>query len=223
MLAAITAPPARAQDAGEEPVEAIVVTGTRIRQNPLEQDTPVLTLDARDLERTGLNSIGDVLQRLSISGSPLSTRFNSSGNFGFPADGGGINAGASQVDLRHLGSKRVLVLVDGLRWVQGSSGSGVSGAADLNTIPTGMVERIEVFAEGASPVYGSDAIAGVVNVVTRENFEGFAWSGRAGGGYSGGGETRELELSGGKTGERFSAFLSLDYVDQAELEASKRR
>ena len=222
VLAAIAAPPARAQDTGEEPVEAIVVTGTRIRQNPLEQDTPVLTLDARDLERTGLNSIGDVLQRLSISGSPLSTRFNSSGNFGFPADGGGIAAGASQVDLRHLGSKRVLVLVDGLRWVQGSSGSGVSGAADLNTIPTGMVERIEVFADGASPVYGSDAIAGVVNVVTRENFEGFAWSGRAGG-YSGGGETRELELSGGKTGERFSAFLSLDYVDQAELEASKRR
>ena len=221
-VAGAAAPPGRAQDSEAEPVEAIVVTGTRIRQNPLAQAAPVLTLDARAIERTGLTSVGDVLQRLALSGAPLSTRFNSSGNFGFPADGGGIAAGASQADLRHLGSKRVLVLVDGLRWVQGSSGSGVSGAADLNTIPTGLIERIEVFADGASPVYGSDAIAGVVNIVTREDFEGLEWSGRAGG-YSGGGDTRELELSGGRKGERFSAFLSLDYVDQEELPASKRR
>ena len=87
-----------------------------------------MDIDATDRDRTGLTSLGDMLARLAVSGSPLNTRFNSSGNFGFPADGGGIAAGTSQVDLRHLGAKRVLVLVNGLRWVHGSSGSGVSGA-----------------------------------------------------------------------------------------------
>ena len=123
----------------------------------------------------GLTSLGDMLAQLSVSGSPLTTRFNSSGNFGFPADGGGVAAGASQVDLRHLGSKRVLVLVDGVRWVNASSGSGVSGATDLNTIPAGVVERVEVLRDGASAIYGSDAIAGVVNVITRRT-NGFAAS-----------------------------------------------
>ena len=112
--------------------------------------------------------MADMLARLTVSGSPLNTRFNSSGNFGFPSRSRGIAAGASQVDLRHLGAKRVLVLVDGLRWIHGSSGSGVSGATDLNTIPEGIVERVEVLRDGASAIYGSDAIAGVVNVMTRK-------------------------------------------------------
>ena len=199
--------------------EEIVVTGSRIRRDALDARESVLNIGARDRDRTGLTSLGDMLGRLPVSGSSLNTRFNSSGNFGFPADGGGIAAGASHVDLRHLGSKRVLVLVDGLRWVHGSSGSGVSGATDLNTIPEVVVERVEVLRDGASAVYGSDAIAGVVNVVTR-SISGLR--GRVyGGSHVHGGETVDVEFGFGGTRGKTSASLGLDYTDQQRVAAAE--
>src|SRR5690349_9810102 len=81
-------------------------------------------------------------------------KFNNSGNFGNPPDGGGVGAGSAEIDLRYLSSRRVLVLVDGLRWVPGAAASGVPGSVDLNTIPTAMISRMEVLQEGASPIYG---------------------------------------------------------------------
>ena len=121
----------------------IEVTGTRIRSNQLEGALPVQVISRQDIENTGLSQVGDILQRITAAGSAINTRFNSSGNFGFPPDGGGIGAGATLIDVRNLGPKRVLVLVDGVRWVAGSSASGVSSSVDLNTIPLGMIERIE--------------------------------------------------------------------------------
>ncbi|MYJ75408.1 MAG: TonB-dependent receptor [Gammaproteobacteria bacterium] len=204
--------------AGDAPIEEVVVTGSRIRRDPLTVRDSVLSLDEEDKSRSGLSSIGDLLARLPVSGSPLSTRFNSSGNFGFPADGGGVAAGASQVDLRHLGSKRVLVLVDGLRWVNGSSGSGVSGATDLNTIPASVVERIEVLRDGASAIYGSDAIAGVVNIITRKA-DGTTAKVHIGG-HENGGETRDLELAFGRVWDATSASAHFAYTDQARVDAA---
>ncbi|MBB1192037.1 TonB-dependent receptor Plug domain protein, partial [Klebsiella pneumoniae] len=90
----------------------------------------------------------------------------------FPPAGSGVAAGSAPVDLRALGANRVLVLVDGIRWVNESSASGVGSATDLNTIPLAIVERIEVLEDGASSLYGSDAIAGVVNIITRRDFDG---------------------------------------------------
>jgi iron complex outermembrane receptor protein len=84
-----------------------------------------------------------------------------------------VGAGSAEIDLRYLSSRRVLVLVDGLRWVPGAAASGVPGSVDLNTIPTAMITRTEVLQEGASPIYGSDAIAGVVNIITKDRLEGF--------------------------------------------------
>ena len=133
---------------------------------------PVTFLDEADIARTGLTSAADIIQRLPSSGGALNSRFNNSGNFGNPPDGGGVGAGAAEVDLRYLGSKRVLVLVDGLRYVNGASASGVPGATDLNSIPESMIERIEVLQDGASAIYGSDAIAGVVNIITRKQQDG---------------------------------------------------
>ncbi|MCY3814375.1 MAG: TonB-dependent receptor [Gammaproteobacteria bacterium] len=211
---------AEAETADDEPAfdEEVVVTGSRIRRDPLDARESVLNIDARDRDRTGLTSLGDMLGRLPVSGSSLNTRFNSSGNFGFPADGGGVAAGASQVDLRHLGAKRVLVLVDGLRWVHGSSASGVSGATDLNTIPDGVVERIEVLRDGASAIYGSDAIAGVVNIVTRS---ASGLRGRVyGGSHVHGGETVDVEFAFGGTRGRTSASVSVDYTDQQHVSAA---
>ena len=162
------AAPAFAQDADE-----IVVTGSRIRTDPLTNRQPVIELGSEEIGKTGLSAVADVLQRLPVSGGGLNTRNNNSGNIGSPPDGGGVGAGAAEVDLRFLGARRVLVLVDGLRWVNGTAGSGIPGSVDLNTIPSSMIERIEVLQESASPIYGSDAIAGVVNVITRRSQDGF--------------------------------------------------
>ena len=198
-------------------IEEIVVIGSRIRRDAADAHGLHFSLDAEDKDRSGLSSLGDILARLPVSGSPLSTRFNSSGNFGFPADGGGVAAGASHVDLRYLGAKRVLVLVDGLRWVNGTSGSGVSGASDLNTIPAGIVERVEASLEGASAIYGSDAIAGAVNIVTAHT-EGIRAS-VYGGGYAHGGETSHVELALGGSRGATLASLHASFVEQRRIGA----
>ena len=198
-------------------VEEVVVTGSRIRRATRHAQEALLGVELGEARAGGV-SLGDLLARLPASGSPLSTRFNSSGNFGFPADGGGVAAGTAQVDLRHLGSKRALVLVDGLRWVHGSSGSGVSGATDLNSIPDGIVERVEVSLDGASAIYGSDAIAGVVNIITSVA-DGFSAS-LSGGGFRHGGDTREAQLAYGRRRGDTTLSLHLSHFDQARVSAA---
>ena len=93
----------------------IVVTGSRIRRDPLSQDSPVISLDQDALAKTGLTSVTDVLQRLPSAAGGLNSKVNNSGNIGNPPDGGGVGAGSAEIDLRYLSSKRTLVLVDGLR------------------------------------------------------------------------------------------------------------
>jgi iron complex outermembrane receptor protein len=173
-----TPPPTDAQNAppatsAREAAPEIIVTGSRIRRNPLDQESPIVFIDQSDIQKTGLNSINDVLQRLPSSGGGLNAGNNTSGNIGSPPDGSGVGAGAAEIDLRYLGSRRVLVLVDGLRYVNGASASGVPGATDLNSIPASAIERVEVLQDGASAIYGSDAIAGVVNIITKRNQQGF--------------------------------------------------
>ncbi|HEU4814186.1 MAG TPA: TonB-dependent receptor plug domain-containing protein, partial [Xanthomonadaceae bacterium] len=171
-LAVAQEPPPETPAERATTLDRVQVTGSRIKRAEVEGMVPVQTVTREDIARTGLTSIGDVVQALTGSGSALNTKFNSSGNFGFPPDGSGVGAGSAQVDLRHLGAKRVLVLVDGMRWVNEASASGVGSATDLNTIPLAIVDRIEVLEDGASALYGSDAIAGVVNIITRRDFDG---------------------------------------------------
>lgn len=211
-------PSASAQAAAEE----IIVTGSRIRQSPLELSAPVQTVTAVDIDRSGEIAVADYLQRLPISGSAINRTNNASGNLGFPPDGGGIGAGASEIDLRYLGSKRVLVLVDGRRWVRGSSASGVSGTVDLNTIPTAAIERIEVLQDGASPIYGSDAIAGVVNIITRSDYSGFEAETHQGMFDEGDGYSQDYSVSFGAGGERTRALLTLSYARQDDVLAPDR-
>jgi iron complex outermembrane receptor protein len=174
------APPAAPGSAAKGPGDQIVITGSRIRHNPLDQASPVVFVDQQDIQKTGLNSITDVLQRLPSAAGGLNTKFNNSGNFGNPPDGGGVGAGAAEVDLRYLGSKRTLVLVDGLRFVNAASASGVPGSVDLNAIPESMIDRVEVLQDGASAIYGSDAIAGVVNIITKHHQQGLVASAQLG-------------------------------------------
>jgi iron complex outermembrane recepter protein len=231
--AAPATPPEAGAPATEAPVpaevvpptegEVIVVTGSRIG-DPLGKQAPVLMMSREDLDRTGLTSVGDILQQLPVSGGAINGKYNSSGNFGFPPDGGGIGAGAVEADLRYLGSKRVLVLVDGVRWVNGSSGSGVSAATDLNTIPLTIVERIEVLEDGASPIYGSDAIAGVINIITRKEFSGAVGSVYTGGFNKGDGFIQKYDASWGNTSAdgKMSTVVSASFVDQHAVSSADR-
>jgi len=213
-------------DAEGNPVEgeqAIVVTGSRIRRNPLDLDAPVTFVDQEDIAKTGLNSINDVLQRLPSSGGGLNSRFNNSGNLGNPPDGGGVGAGAAEIDLRYLSSRRVLVLVDGLRYVLGASASGVPGSTDLNSIPEGAIERVEVLQDGASAIYGSDAIAGVVNIITRRSQDGINATAQFGGYGEGDGFTQNYQLSWGNGGDGpLQIVAGGSYVDQAPVRSGDR-
>lgn len=217
-FAVIAAPAAMAQDPAK--LDRVEVTGSRIKKAEIEGQTPISVITREQLDKTGLTSVADIVQQLTGSGSSLNTKFNSSGNFGFPPDGSGVGAGSATVDLRHLGTKRVLILVDGIRWVSEASASGVSSSVDLNTIPVSIIERIEVLEDGASSIYGSDAIAGVVNIITRRSFDGTQASVYYGE-YEEGGDTKSGEISFGGSGDNFDFFLSASGTEQDGISSTR--
>ena len=142
----------------EEAQERIQVTGSRIKRTDMEQDLPITVIDREAINLSGETSVADVIR---------GTTFNAAGSFR-PQSGSSLQ-GASTVNLRGVGAGRSLVLIDGRRLPK----SPLSGSVqDLNTIPIAAVERIEVLSDGASAVYGSDAIGGVINVVLRDDFNG---------------------------------------------------
>jgi iron complex outermembrane receptor protein len=192
----------------------IVITGSRIRRDPLNQNAPVVFLDKSSIDKTGLSAIADVLQRIPSSSGGLNTKVNASGNLGNPPDGGGVGAGSATIDLRYLGTNRTLVLVDGLRFVNATSASGIPGSVDLNTIPINMIDRIEVLQAGASPLYGSDAIAGVVNVITVQQQKGLRASAQFGTFRQGDGHTQDYQASYGIQLPRTSIVFGGSYAKQ---------
>lgn len=203
--------------------DLIVVTGSRIRRNPLDQDSPVIVLDQSALAQTGLSSVADILQRLPSAAGGLNTKVNNSGNIGNPPDGGGVGAGSAEIDLRYLGAKRTLVLVDGQRWVNGASASGIPSTVDLNTIPQNMIERIEVLQSGQSPLYGSDALAGVVNIITKSAQEGLQASAQFGTFRAGDGHTQDYQASYGFKGPTTSVVVGATYVKQEAVRTRDRK
>ncbi|WP_237057974.1 TonB-dependent receptor plug domain-containing protein [Microbulbifer sediminum] len=140
-------------------VEEVVVTGTRIqRATDATSATPISVFDAAALEASGQTTLEDFLQEVpSMTGGQLGSSVNNG------------NPGLATVSLRGLGSSRTLILLNGRRL---SSSGPSTGVVDLNTIPTTAIERVEILRDGASTIYGSDAIAGVVNIITKKNFEG---------------------------------------------------
>lgn len=217
--------PALAQSEPQAPDDgaAIIVTGSRIRQDPLNQASPVITVDQAALARTGLSAVADVLQRLPSASGGLNSKVNNSGNIGNPPDGGGVGAGSAEIELRYLGSKRTLVLVDGIRYVNGASASGIPSTVDLNTIPANMIERIEVLQSGQSPLYGSDALAGVVNIITKTSQEGLQASAQFGTYRQGDGHTQDYQLSYGVKGPTTNIVFGVSYVKQEAVFTRDRR
>ena len=220
-LAIAPADLARAQEAEE--MEEVVVTGSRIRRNPLNEPVAIMEIGAGDIEQTGVTNLGDALQQLPITGSAVNSKFNVPGNSGFPQDGSGIGAGAVQLSIRNVSAKRTLVLVDGKRWIAGASASGVPNAVDLNTIPDNVIERVEILQDGASAIYGSDAIGGVVNIITRQNFEGFRLDAQAGSYIEDNdGESYEFSALWGGGNDTTHFVLSMGYRDERGVETWNR-
>ena len=216
------------EEADEEPAqptvsEEIVVTGSRIATSPLLQRAPVVELDELAIERAGTTNLGTALQQIPSMGSAVNTRFNVPGNSGFPQDGNGIGAGAVELSLRNLGAKRTLILVDGRRWISGASADGVPVAVDLNSIPSNVIERIEVLQDGASAIYGSDAIGGVVNIITKSAVDGMHVSLHSGQYASeGDGEATEAAALWGGGSDTTRILVSASYFDEQGVETSDR-
>lgn len=154
-LAFGAAPIASAQDsAATESIEEITVTGSRIKRADLDSASPVTVLDRDDILAAGVTDIGKLLSRMpSMSGFAIGTTTNNGGN------------GAVEINLRGMGVDRTLTLVNGKRVVDNG---------DYQTIPSNMIERVEILKDGASAIYGADAVAGVVNIITRKDYEGLS-------------------------------------------------
>ncbi|WP_168453552.1 TonB-dependent receptor [Sphingopyxis microcysteis] len=214
---------AQAQEAEEDAVSDadtggdIIVTGSRIGRKDADSVGPILTVTSEDITKSGTSSIGDLLQKLPSAGVSL----NSNGTQG-------TSYGASSINLRYLGGgegsgNRVLVLVDGHRWVDGVGQRGFRDFVDLNTIPQGMIDGIEILKDGASAIYGADAIAGVVNIKTVQPFDGLRGSVRAGITSHGDGAELGGKLTVGKTWDRASVILSGSYFRSRPIRTDARK
>jgi len=208
---ALTPAFASAQEAasGTTDLDRISVTGSRIRSANMETAQPVIALQRADIEKQGFTSVADIVQNLAATGSPAISRSD--------ALSSGEEVGGQFVDLRNLGPERTLVLLDGKRM-----GTSTGGYTDLASIPTSVVERIEVLTDGASAIYGSDAIAGVINIITRKNFDGLEASMYTGQYGQGDGEQQTYNFVYGQTGERGSITLGAEYSEQDEVKAKDR-
>jgi iron complex outermembrane receptor protein len=201
VAASFTAPAVFAADE-EAKVERIEVTGSRIKRVDMEGANPVQIITREDLVESGITNIGDILQEIpAVAGAATNTAINNGGS------------GAVRVSLRGLGSNRTLVLINGRRLV--NSGTGADSSADLSTIPVAIIKRVEVLKDGASAVYGSDAIAGVVNIITRNDFEGF----EANVSYDGStenwdGEAKTVDLTMGFNSDKGNAVISAYFTEQ---------
>ncbi|WP_444926730.1 TonB-dependent receptor plug domain-containing protein [Microbulbifer sp. TRSA002] len=196
-------------------VEEVVVTGSRITRANLEAATPITTVNAESIENSGMVNSADILRSLPATGvSGLS-----SSNSNFSTSGGGVNT----VNLRNLGADRTLVLVNGRRYVSGVAGTS---AVDWNTIPTELIERVEVITGGASAIYGSDALAGVINVILKDDFEGVSINTSHGETVEYGDDvTDRFNLTAGSNfaDGKGNAVISLTYTDQKGVWARDRK
>ena len=208
----VTGSPAAAEpvtDAGKKSAtEEIVVTGSRIRRKDLTTPAPVTVISREQVVQSGKISVGDFLQTLPEQGNATNTSVNNSGD------------GSTRVSLRGLGTARTLVLVNGRRFVPG--GTGADSSVDLNSIPTASIERVEILKDGASAVYGSDAIGGVVNIITRKGFKGTEVAGTAGISSRGDGSTYDINATTGQAGERGNVVFSGGYYQQKPVWAGDR-
>ena len=202
---------AQAQEAasGATNLDRIQVTGSRIRSVDVETAQPIFTVSSEDIKKSGLVSVGDILANLSVAGTQ---NFSKAAVLTSNPEQGG-----QYVNLYNLNENRTLVLVNGKRWT-----TSLAGYTDLSTIPSSLIERIEVLKDGASAIYGSDAVAGVVNIIMRSNFEGAEFSGLIGQNGRGDGQKQSYSFSVGTTGDKSSVVFGASYTKEDPVWAKDR-
>jgi outer membrane receptor protein involved in Fe transport len=190
-----------AQDAPQDQtsnqqLETITVTGSNIRRVDIETSNPVITIDRAAIQKTGKLTLGDLVQQLpAVTGPNTNPQVNNGGGSGF-----------SSIGLRGLGSPRTLTLINGHRYLSGNP----------NDIPANMIERIEVLTDGASSVYGSDAVAGVVNFILRSDYQGAEFSANYGISDKDDGESKGYQFTFGQSSDKGSIMAGINYnkIDQ---------
>jgi iron complex outermembrane recepter protein len=191
-----------------ETIQEVVVTGSRIRRVESETANAMIVIDQKQIQDSGYATVGDLLQRLpSVSGSATNPSLNNGGGFG-----------ESTVELRGLDAKRTLILVDGRR--QGIVGS--ADATDVNQIPLGLIDHVEVLKEGAGATYGSDAVGGVVNFITRNDVNGVEITADYGKTTHNDGPQSGVNIIFGKTADNFRFTAGGDYFHQEAVYAGAR-
>ena len=189
---------AQDEEASTTELDRIEVTGSRIKRTDIEAALPVTVIDRRQIELSGQINVADLLRN---------TSFNSFGSY--RSQSGSSDQATAQISLRGLGASRTLVLIDGRRASKAGNTTGVVN--DLNLLPLAAVERIEILSDGASALYGSDAIGGVINVITRRDFEGAEFRLGAGRPRSDGGDTDEMSVVFGASGDRGRIIAGASY------------
>lgn len=217
-LALLPLEPVQAQDVREPAVpaasfERVVVTGSHIQQTDVETALPVQVLTREDIEHSGVTTVEQLLERVPANVNP----FNLSQTIG-----NGGNPGLSSANLRGLGGGSTLVLLNGRRL----GNYAFDGASvDLNSIPLSAIERVEVLKDGASAIYGTDAIAGVINFILRKDFQGVEIAGGFTATQHGGGNEGQFAVTGGigdPARDGFNVFASFAYQKQQALRAIDR-
>jgi outer membrane receptor protein involved in Fe transport len=199
----------------EKILTEVVVTGSRVRRDEFTSASPVQVITRDQSVLAGLSTTTEILQGSTATGGgqQINSYFG-----GFITEGG---PGANTVSLRGLGAIRTLVLLNGRRLAPAGT-RGQVGSADLNVLPTALVERIEILKDGASSIYGSDAVAGVVNIITRRGIDEFTVEGSFANTFDGGGDQTVASLVGGRTGDRFEINGSFEFYERTEITVGDR-
>lgn len=190
-----------AQDSGANDVERIQVTGSRIKRTDMETASPVSVFDAEAIEASGFTTMENFIHNLPSMNGAMNGSSTNNGSGGY-----------ATANLRGLGSARTLILINGRRYASG----------DLNAIPMAMVQRVEVLRDGASTIYGSDAIAGVINFITKTDFEGAEFSAQYDLTGEGDGETTKLSGVIGTSSGKGSVVLGLEYQNRNAIGQADR-
>ncbi|MBD8525608.1 TonB-dependent receptor plug domain-containing protein [Pseudomarimonas arenosa] len=212
-LALLSASSAMAQNSNDQEEETneldrITVTGSRLQRVQLEGPSPVTIIDAAQIQREGFTTVFEVLNSLT----------QSTGQIQVEQDAGTFTQNANSINLRNLGPGLSLLLINGRRAADYPLPfNGQSNLVNLASIPAAAVERIEVLAGGASAIYGSDAVAGVINIVLRKSFEGHMLNARVGGTEDGGGASKRLQLVGGSSQGNLNLVYTFEYLDRQPI------
>ena len=208
-----TTPPSTTGSQQATTLDKVSVTGSNIKRTDIEGPAPVFVLTAEDIQKSGYNTVYEVLNTLTQNTGDVDNEMNPSS----------WTPNGSFINLRAMGPGYTLVLVNGRRMADYPLAyRGSSNAVSTSSIPAGAVARIEVLSGGASAIYGSDAVAGVVNIITKQDYQGDELRIKAGTTTEGGGDSMQFQWTGGRSGEKWSATYGMEYFNREPIMGYQR-